>query len=146
MLGNGASNYSYTALDIAEGHHALSHHQQDSRKLDQLARIDEWQVNVLASVIEQLKEVEEGNQRLIDRCTVVATSEVEDGNSHRHAALPLVIAGHVGGIERGHYYDLRNTNDYGRPIADLFLRILRDAGVNDQQFGDDGERALELNS
>ena len=40
MMGNAGDNRGYTELGIAEGHHELSHHQNDDATLEKLRQID----------------------------------------------------------------------------------------------------------
>ena len=143
MLGNGGSNIAYTNLGISEGHHALSHHQNDPIKLAQLATIDIWQMNIFAHILQGLSEIEEGDGTLLDQCTVLGLSEVADGNAHRHYELPVVLAGRVGDLSMGRYLDLTSTNTQ-TPIANLYLKILNDAGSSLSVFGDDGTSPLNL--
>ncbi|MAD61170.1 MAG: hypothetical protein CMH49_06635 [Myxococcales bacterium] len=137
MLGNGGSNKAYNNLGISEGHHALSHHQNDPIKLAQIASIDLWQMELFAHLLQGLSEIEEGNGTLLDQCTVLGISEVADGNAHRHYELPVVLAGRVADLNMGRYLDLRSNNAQ-EPIANLYLKILNDAGSPLNNFGDDG--------
>lgn len=143
MLGNGGSNLAHTQLGISEGHHALSHHQSDPLKLEQLARIDQWQMGLFARLLYGLNEVEEGGSSLLDQCTVIGISEIADGNAHRHYDLPVVLAGRVAQLQMGRHVDLRATNE-NSPIANLYLSILQDAGVTQGTFGDDGTAPLNV--
>ena len=40
MLGNAGSDRSYAMVDVADGHHSLSHHRHDPEKIAKLQRID----------------------------------------------------------------------------------------------------------
>lgn len=143
MLGNGGSNRAYTHLGISEGHHALSHHQNDPAKLTQIATIDHWQMEIFAHLLHGLSQVEEGEGSLLDQCTVIGISEVADGNAHRHYDLPVVLAGRVADLNMGRYLDLVSANNQ-EPIANLYLKILQDAGSSLNTFGDDGVSPLNI--
>ena len=54
------------------------------------------------------------------------------------------MAGRAGGLETGRYVDLRGEQNNNEPIANLFMRILEDAGRRVETFGDDGTRALDI--
>ena len=54
------------------------------------------------------------------------------------------MAGRAGGLETGRYVDVRSEVTNNEPVANLFLRILQDAGVNVNTFGDDGTRPLHI--
>jgi hypothetical protein len=139
MLGNGGSNRGYPELGVSEGHHSLSHHQNDPIKLNHIATIDAWQMELFAHLLRRLDEVSEGAGSLLDSTTVMSISEVEDGNAHRHYNLPVVLAGRVGDLEMGRYLDITAMD---QPIANLYLTMLQDAGSSVQTFGDDGVTPL----
>ena len=144
MFGNGGSNRSHQELGIALGHHNLSHHQNDAATLETLANIDAWEIGILASLIERMKQVDMGGHSLLDETTVYFSSEIEDGNRHYHYNLPIIMAGRAGGLETGRYVDVRSDVTNNEPVANLFLRILQDAGANVNTFGDDGTRPLHI--
>ena len=128
MFGNGGSNRRHGEAGVNIGHHELSHHQQDPEKLSQIAQIDAWEVSIFARLVERLANTDMGGHSLLDETTVFFGSEVEDGNRHYHYNLPVVMAGRSGGLETGRYVDLRGEQNNNEPIANLFMRILEDAG------------------
>jgi hypothetical protein len=144
MLGNGGSNRAYPELGISEGHHTLSHHQQNADSLSKLAVIDQWEIGLLAHLLQRLNESNEGNGSLLDNTTVLFSSECEDGNAHRHTQMPMILAGKACSWRMGRYLDLRDPNIARKPIADLYLSILQNVGAAYQSFGDDGQTSLML--
>jgi hypothetical protein len=83
----------------------------------------------------------EGNGTVLDNCAVLFSSEIEDGNSHSHYNLPVLVAGGLGGaLKSGRH--LVFTED--EPIANLFISLLEGAGVPTPTFGDDGTGPLDL--
>ena len=145
MFGNGGSNRAHTEIGIAEGHHELSHHQRDQSKLDKLTVIDAWEVSIFAHLLDRLKNTDIGGRSLLDETTVYFSSEIEDGDRHFHYNIPVVLAGRAGGLQTGRYVDLRDPNqNNNEPVANLFMRILEDAGAGVASFGDDGTRALDI--
>ena len=84
-----------------------------------------------------LKQLEESD---LDTC---GGQEVADGNAHRHYELPVVLAGRVSDLNMGRYLDLRSTNAQ-ESIANLYLKILNDAGSTLNSFGDDGINPLNI--
>ncbi len=144
MFGNGGSNRAHTEIGVREGHHELSHHQSDAARLVTLADIDAWEVGVLAHLLQRMQETDMGGATLLDETTVYFSSEIEDGNSHAHYDLPVVLAGRAAGLATGRYVNLRGQQRNNQPVANLFMRVLADAGSPVQSFGDDGTQALEL--
>ena len=144
MLGNGGSNRAPIELGINQGHHELSHHQRVPETLERLAEIDAWELGLMGHLLSRLSEVEVDGASLLAQTTVFFSSEIADGNAHGHYDMPVLLGGRAGGLETGRYLDLRGAERNNRPLADLFLRILHDAGRFDAGFGDDGTAPLQV--
>jgi len=138
MLGNAGSNRVYRHLGISEGHHQISHHQGLAENLSRLVSIDIWELEQLAYLLGRMKAVVEPNGTLLDNSLVFFSSEIEDGNAHRHTNLPIILAGRAGGIRPGRH--VRYSG--GPPIANLFISMLGALGVPTTSFGLDGTAAL----
>lgn len=140
MLGNGSSNRSFGFLGVSGSHHELSHHQGDPAKHAALRTINTWEVAQFAYLIERLKQVEETDgSNLLDHSLLLFSSEVADGNSHGHANLPVLLAGHGGGeIVSGRHVQFSGNV----PLANLYLSMMQTIGVDVDRFGDDGTNRL----
>jgi hypothetical protein len=139
MLGNAGSNRVYRNLGIGEGHHQISHHQDDPANHSRLQQIDIWEVQQLADLLSKMKAVQEPDGTLLDNSAVFFSSEIEDGNSHSHRRLPVLLAGKGGGMFRPG----RHVRYQGEPpIANLFIAMLQSVGVQVPTFGDDGNEPL----
>ena len=93
MLGNGGSNRSHTEIGISQGHHELSHHQNDATTLNRIAQIDRWEVGMLAALLERMKTVDMGGHSLLDETSIYFSSEIEDGNAHVTTTCQSLVAG-----------------------------------------------------
>ncbi len=144
MLGNGGSNRSHTEIGISQGHHELSHHQNDAPTLQRIAQIDRWEIGMLAGLLSRMKDIDMGGHTLLDETSIYFSSEIEDGNRHYHYNLPIVLAGRSGGLTNGRYLDVTAAEANNQPVANLFMRIAQDAGVALNTFGDDGVQALDI--
>ena len=141
MALNAGSNQTYPWLNIFDGHHQLSHHQNDPAKFAMLRTIDNWEVGQFAYLVERLAAIQEPGGSLLDSSLVYFSSEIEDGNAHRHTNMPILLAGRGGGaIQTGRH--LRFTGN--PPIANLFLTVLRAFGIQDASFGQHGTAPLAL--
>lgn len=139
MLGNGGSGRSYDFLGVPNAHHEVSHHQDDADKQAQLQTIDTWEVDQLRYLLSRLAALDEGGESVLHRSAVFFSSEIEDGDSHSHANLPVLLAGQAGGaFQTGRH--VRVTQD--EPVANLFISILNAVGVPTTSFGDDGTGLL----
>ena len=143
MLGNGGSPRSYEFLGVHGGHHDISHHQKRPENLEKLQKIDTWEVEQLAYLLEQMNAIDEGDGTLLDHSAVFFSSEIEDGDTHAHYNLPVLIGGGLGGaIPTGtHLHTAHHA-----PLGGLFLTLLAGLGVPTAHFGDDGTAPLALGS
>lgn len=142
MLGNAGSNQSYTQLGVNEGHHSLSHHRNDEKKVADLKKIDLNFVQHFARFLEKLKSTSEGEGDLLDQSMIVFGSAIGDGNRHNHDKLPVLLAGRGGGtIDSGRHI----AYDDSIPLNNLFLSMLDRVGApRVKEFGDSTGRIKEL--
>ncbi len=140
MLGNAGSSNAHPQIGIAESHHELSHHMMNATNLSKLTQINTWEVGELAYLLGKLKAIDDGNGvTALDNSIVFCSSEIEDGDAHRHTNLPVVVAGGAGGtITTGTHR--RYTN--APPMADLFIALAGGLGLPLTTFGDDGTKPL----
>lgn len=146
MLGNGGSNRPFPWLNIAEGHHQLSHHQGNPVNHQKLEAINIWEMEQLAWLCRELDAIEEADGSALDNSTIFFSSEIEDGNSHSHFDLPILLLGKAGGaLAGGTYVRYPGDRNTGPSIANLFISLARLSGVDDlAQFGDDSTGPLDL--
>jgi hypothetical protein len=141
MMGNAGSNRVHDFLGIRDGHHQLSHHENNPENHRQLQAIATWEVEQLAYLLGRMHAVREGERSLLENSLVFFSSEIEDGNAHRHVNLPVVLAGAAGGaFPTGRHVRLARE----QPIANLFVTILQAMGLAETRFGDDGTGPLSL--
>jgi hypothetical protein len=141
MQANAGSNQPFPSLGAFDGHHQISHHQNDATSLSLLSTINAWEVEQLAYFLDRLATVQEPSGSLLDSALVFFSSEIEDGDAHRHTNLPVLLAGRGGdAVTPGQH--LRFSNN--APLANLFLTILRAFGIQDATFGADGTAPLTL--
>ena len=143
MLGNGGSNRPFPWLGISDGHHQLSHHQDNPTNFEQLQTIDIWELEQLAYLLGRMRDTSDrGGTTLLDNTLLFFSSEIEDGNSHAHRNLPILLAGGASGqLPGGRHVWLRDEQP---PIADLFITCAQLMGVTLNAFGDDSTGALSL--
>jgi hypothetical protein len=133
MLGNAGSNRPMPHLGIADGHHTISHHQNNPEAISKLERIAAWELEQVAYLVRRLATTQDTTGTLLDQTVLFFSSEVEDGNRHRHSNLPVLLAGGEGhGLRQG----LHERVDDSTPIANLFMGIAAQLGINLNQFGD----------
>jgi hypothetical protein len=142
VFANEGSNRPYTFIGVREGHHDLSHHQNDPVKLSKIREINTFHTTQLAYVLNKLKDSREGDGRLLDNCMLVYGSGNSDGNRHNHDDLPILVAGKGGGSIRAgrHIRVPRET-----PLNNLWLSLLDRMQTPVDQLGDSTGRMQGLN-
>jgi hypothetical protein len=140
MLGNAGSGNTHPQVGVTESHHELSHHMMAASNIDKLTLIDTWEIGELAYLLDRLNTIEDApGVPVLDNTVVFCSSEIEDGDAHRHTNLPVVIAGGGGGTIRQGVHTRFTT---GTPLANLFLSFLQAYGAPQARFGDDGTAPL----
>jgi hypothetical protein len=140
MLGNAGSGATHPQVGVTESHHEISHHMMAQSNFDKLTLIEQWEVGELAYLLGRLDAVEDSpGVSVLDNSIVFFSSEIEDGDAHRHTNLPVVMAGGGAGtmIQGTH-----TRFPTGTPLANLFLSFLQALGAPQARFGDDGTAAL----
>jgi hypothetical protein len=123
-------------IDVAEGHHDLSHHGSDPKKLEKIKKINTFHIEQVAYLLGRLKGIKETNgTTLLDNAMIVYGSGIGDGNRHNHDDLPILLAGKGGGtIECGRHLVFPKRNDI--PLMNLYLALFERMGVPTAKFGD----------
>lgn len=139
MFGNGGSNRVYRHLGITGGHHDLSHHGGDAKKVEAIRTIDKHLVEQFVYFVEKLASITESDGRsLLDYCMVLYGSGLADGDRHNHSDLPILLAGSGGGsIKPGRVFPANAA------MCDLFLAMMARFGTPVDAFGD-STKMLEL--
>lgn len=133
MLANEGSNRAYREVDVKDGHHQLSHHRDDEKKVAQLQRIDQFLIEQFAYFLERLKSTPDGDGTLLDHSMITYGCAISDGNRHRHEDLPCLVAGRgAGAVTTGRHMKIETET----PMANLFLSQLEAVGVQRERIGD----------
>ncbi len=133
MLGRAGSNRSYRSIGVPDGHHSITHHQNDPVKVANVAKIDAHLVETFAYFLDRLRSTPDGDGSLLDHSLIVYGSSLSDANAHTHHDLPIVLAGGGAGQIKGGRH-LRYPKD--TPLNNLLLNLLDKAGVPTEKFGD----------
>ena len=101
VIGREGSNRSYRQIGVSDGHHSITHHQNDAGKIENVTKIDTYHVQLLAYYLDKLRSTRDGDGSLLDHSLILYGSSICDGNAHTHHDLPLVLAGGAGGQVKG---------------------------------------------
>ena len=133
MFAREGSNRPYRSIGVSDGHHSVTHHQNDPEKIAKVQKINAYHVQNLAYMVGKLKSTRDGEGTLLDHCQVLYGSSISDGNAHTHHDLPLILAGGAAGqIKSGRHVIFPKPT----PMNNLLLPVIDQAGVHVESLGD----------
>ena len=141
MMAREGSNRSYREIGVPDGHHSVTHHQNDPEKIAKTQKIDEHHVKSFAYLVKRLNETQDGDGTQLDHTMLLYGSSIRDGNVHDHHDLPLVL---VGGksvdIKGGRHLRYKPET----PMNNLLLTMLDKSGVPAETLGDSTGKVDQL--
>ena len=123
MIGREGSNRSYRNIGVSDGHHSVTHHQNDPEKIEKVTKIDTYHAKLFAYYLDKLQSTRDGDGSLLDHSLILYGSSICDGNAHTHHDLPLVMAG--GQVKGGRHIKFPKET----PMTNLLLTMLDKAKV-----------------
>ena len=126
LLSHDGSNRSFPEINVAEGHHSLSHHRNDEGMIQKVTQIDRFYAERFAEFLTLLETKKDADgESILHNSMIVYGCGNSDGNRHTHANLPVVVAGNGGGkLNPGRVVDSPAT-----PMCNLYLNMLDAMGV-----------------
>jgi hypothetical protein len=134
LLAHDGSNRSFGDIGVPEGHHDLSHHENDAERIQKVSDIDRWYVGQFAQFLQKLERVKDiDGHSLLHNSMILYGGGNADGNRHTHVNLPLLLAGGGGGaLTPGRY-----VQHGAKPLTNLFLSLAQRMGLDHLDcFGD----------
>lgn len=133
MLAVDGSNRAFPEIGIKEGHHHLSHHQNNQDMIEKIRKIDLFHVERFGRFVKKLAETPEGDGTLLDNSLILLGGGISDGNRHNHENLPIVVAGRGGkAMKTGGVVRSKKET----PLCNLYLSMLECAGCPQPSFAD----------
>jgi hypothetical protein len=141
MMAREISNRTYPQVNVTEGHHAVSHHQNRPDKMAMNARIQRYHVGLFSNWLKKLDAVEDGEGTLLDNVILLYGSNMSNSNAHDHFPLPaVVVGGGMGRIRGGQHIKCVDHT----PMTNLVLTLLGKADVAIDSLGDSTGTIAEL--
>jgi hypothetical protein len=140
MLGREGSVRVYPEIGVPDPHHPLTHHRGHPDFIEKVTRINEYHVSLFAYFLERLKNTADGDGSLLDHSAILYGGALSDGNAHSNYDLPLLLAGHAGGLKGGAHLAAPEKT----PVANLFVEMLNRAGIDQAAFADSSSQSLSL--
>ena len=140
MLGREGSLRTYPEIGVPDPHHPLTHHRDNPEWIEKVTKVNVLHMELFAKFITKLAATPDGDGTLLDHSIVIYGSGIADGNKHTHEDLPVVVAGHGGGLLGGrHLVYAENT-----PMTNFYLTMLDRIGVKEETIGDSTGRVEHL--
>jgi hypothetical protein len=133
MLGNDISQRSYPEIKVSGGHHEISHYGSSEQRVTDYKAVGGYHISFFAYLLDRLKNTREGEHSLFDRSQVMFGCSIGSGNDHNYDDLPVLLAGRGNGSLR---HGCHRVYPAKTPIANLYLAMLQQAGVQTPLFGD----------
>jgi hypothetical protein len=142
LLAHDGSNRSFAEIGIPEGHHDLSHHFENSEKIQKVSDIDLWYAKQFAQFLQKLDRTKDVDGRsLLHNSMILYGGGNADGNRHTHVNLPIILAGAGGGSLRPG----RFVKHGSKPTTNLFLSMADRMGIQGlERFGDSSGRLANI--
>ena len=126
------SSRSYPEIGVDDGHHAISHHQDDLQQIAKYAKVCTYHVQLFGYFLEKLRSIPDGDGSLLDHSIFLYGGGIGDGNMHDHHNLPTLLAGGGGGrLAGGRHLVYPET-----PMTNLLLTLLDKVDVSVDKLGD----------
>jgi len=132
MFGREGSNRTYREIEVPGAHHGLSHHKGDEHKIEDIAKINVFHMELFSRFIQKLADTPEGDGRLLDNTAVIYGSGISDGNKHLHHDLPVAVVGGGDWLRTGRHIRYEDET----PMTNFYLSMLDKVGVDVDQMGD----------
>jgi hypothetical protein len=133
MVAREESNKTYPQVDVHEGHHATSHHQNRPEKIEKLVRIQTYHIGLFAEFLKKLNSIQDGDGTLLDHSLILYGSNMSNSNVHNHFPLPNLVVGRAAGNHQGGRH-LKYPDH--TPMTNLVLSMLDKVGVPMDTLGD----------
>ena len=124
------------------GFHGGSHHGEDPARVDQFSKINQYLVKMLAHLVENLANTEDGDGTLLDHSLVLYGTNMGNPNQHLHYDVPHVILGGLNGQMEGGRHLAYPTQTI--PTGNLLLSVLDKFGIHQDSIGDSTGRLDNL--
>jgi len=132
MMGRELSARTYPQIGVNEPHHAVSHHQNNPKRIEMYAKTNMYHAQLVARFLKKLEDTPDGNASLLDNSLLLWGSGLSNPNVHSFDPLPVVLlGGNSGRLKGGRHLAFKDT-----PIANLHLTLAQSGGVEISQFGD----------
>jgi hypothetical protein len=116
------------------GFHGGSHHGEDPQRINDLSKVNQYHVKMLAYFVEKLSKIEDGDGTLLDHSLLLYGSNMGNPNQHLHYDVPHVILGGNHGRMKGGRHLAYPTKTVS--TGNLLLSLLDQFDIHQDGIGD----------
>lgn len=128
----------YPEFGITKGYHELTHHGNDPKNLDDLAKVDTIYMKHWNQFLNRLKSIPDGNGSLLDHTMLGFSSGM--GIGHSKTRLPTVLSGGKGlGIRHQTHVELQENT----PLSSLWQTMAEKMGVETNDAFQDSKGIIQ---
>ncbi|MBI1375172.1 MAG: DUF1552 domain-containing protein [Phycisphaera sp.] len=114
---------------VTNPYHGLSHHGKDPGNIAQLKLIEKQFFIELARLLTKLRDTKEGGATLLDRTSIIVTSNLGNASNHSNKDLPALLLG--GRYNHGQHLVFEPSTV---PLCNLYVSVLNQLGMADKAF------------
>jgi hypothetical protein len=127
------SSRSYPQIGVADGHHAISHHDYLPDRLEAYAKIGAYHVQLFSYFLQKLQATPDGDGSMLDHTRYLYGGGISDGDLHDHVNLPtLLVGGGANEHKGGRYFKCPDNT----PMNNVLVSMLNKSGVPIERLGD----------
>jgi len=141
LYGREQTGRPYPQIGVPEGHHPLTHHQNDPVKMEKCTRIQRHHIALFAEYLEKLRKTPDGDGSLLDHVILLFGSGISNSDRHTHGPLPTFLVGGGSGTLKGGRHLIYPEHT---PLTNLQLTLLNKLGVPAEKLGDSTGQFKEL--
>ncbi|MBM83473.1 MAG: hypothetical protein CMJ78_23180 [Planctomycetaceae bacterium] len=131
--GHPGGNRMFPFEGITLGYHSLTHHGKRPELLRELSIIETFYAAQFSRFLKKLKDTPDTKGKsLLESTVVLFGSGIGNASSHSSRNLPILVAG--AGFKNGSHHRFDRQGRDGRPLADLFVTILQQLGIEQDTF------------
>jgi hypothetical protein len=131
MYGREFTGRPYPEIGVPEGHHPLSHHENDPDKLAALSKINTYHVQMFAYFLDKLSKTKDGDGSLLDHVLLIYGAGMSDSNAHAQTNIPVLLVGGPNQQIKGG----RHLKYDGDSSANLLVSVMDKLGLPTDHIG-----------
>jgi hypothetical protein len=146
MLNNDLSQMNFKFIEGVRGalHLDLTHNGKAPELKAMYLKTNQFHMQQFVYLVQKMKSIDEGGRSLFDSSLLMFASNLYDGDAHGADQMPIVLAGHAGGLQTGRVLDYLDKGAEHRRACSLYLSLMDCMGVKLDRFGDTDQRLPEL--